>query len=166
MIRPERPDDFDVIRELNRAAFNGDDEARLVDRLRSDGLVVASLVAEHAGELIGHICFSELPIRTANGSIAAVSLAPMAVRPGRQRTGVGSRLVRAGLEACRATHAAVLVLGHADYYPRFGFSAELARRIASPFSGPSWMVLELKPGALAGIEGSVQYPAAFGILEH
>ncbi len=166
MIRPERPDDLEAIRSVNRLAFGGDGEARLVDRLRADGLAVASLVAEQGGELVGHILFSELPIRTASGSIPAVSLAPMAVRPGLQRQGIGSSLVRAGLEACRARGAkAALVLGHETYYPRFGFSAQLGRRVASPYSGPSWMALELEPGALDGVSGAVQYPAAFGILE-
>ena len=164
----ETPDHLDGIRNVNRLAFGGEDEVKLVDRLRADGLVVASLVALRDGEVAGHILFSELPIRRSDGGvIPAASLAPMAVHPRLQRVGVGSLLVRAGLEVCRAKgKEAVLVLGHPGYYPRFGFSVELGRRVQSPYSGDSWMALELKRGALEGISGSVQYPAAFGLLEH
>jgi putative acetyltransferase len=93
-----------------------------------------------------------------------VSLVPLAVRPDRQGRGIGSRLVAAGLALLRERGwAAVVVLGHARYYPRFGFSAELARKLASPFPGEAFMALELVPGALAGGAGSVGYPAAFGV---
>lgn len=165
----EAPEHLEGIRAVNRAAFGGEDEVKLVDRLRADGLVVASLVALRHGDVAGHILFSELPIRR-DGSgpeLPAASLAPMAVHPRIQRVGVGSLLVRAGLEVCRAKgKVAVLVLGHASYYPRFGFSTELGKRVRSPYSGDSWMALELQPGALQGVTGSVQYPVAFGLLEH
>lgn len=167
----EAPQHLEGIRNVNRLAFGGEDEANLVDRLRAEGLVVASLVALRDGEVAGHILFSELPIRRSDGGvIPAASLAPMAVHPRLQRVGVGSLLVRAGLEVCRAKGKdVVLVLGHPAYYPRFGFSAELGRQIQSPYSEPgrdSWMALELRAGALHGVTGSVQYPAAFGLLEH
>ena len=163
----ERPEHHEGIRSVNRLAFGGEDEAQLVDRLRADGLVIASLVALRDGEVAGHILFSALPIHTATGELPAASLAPMAVHPRIQRVGVGSLLVRAGLELCRAKGMkVVLVLGHPGYYPRFGFSVALGRRVKSPYSGDSWMALELEPSALNGIEGSVQYPAAFGLLEH
>ena len=164
----EAPQHLEGIRAVNRAAFGGDDEVKLVDRLRNDGLVVASLVALRAGEVCGHVLFSELPIRLdAGGELPAASLAPMAVHPRIQRVGVGSLLVKAGLEVCRAKgKKAVLVLGHASYYPRLGFSAELGKRVKSPYAGDSWMALELEPKALEGISGSVQFPVAFGLLEH
>lgn len=165
----EGPQHLDGIRNVNRLAFGGEDEVKLVDRLRADGLVVASLVALRDGEVCGHILFSELPIRRSDSGalIPAASLAPMAVHPRLQRVGVGSLLVRAGLEVCRAKGKdVVLVLGHPGYYPRFGFSVELGRQVQSPYSGDAWMALELKRGALEGILGSVQYPAAFGLLEH
>ena len=94
----------------------------------------------------------------------ALSLAPLAVLPGYQRQGVGSALVRRALEeARRQGHAAVLVLGHADYYPRFGFSAGKAAGVACPFgdAGPHWMALELVSGALEGVRGRAVYPPAF-----
>ena len=81
-----------------------------------------------------------------------------------QRRGIGSALVRAGLDAVReAGYRAVIVLGHPEYYPRFGFSPELAEKLASAFSGNAFMALELVPGALRGTRGKVTYPAAFGV---
>jgi putative acetyltransferase len=161
-IREEAPADFAAIHELNRLAFGQDDEAALVDRLRAEGLVVASLVAVEDGTVTGHILFTRLPIDTPAGTVAAVALAPMAVRPERQRQGIGSALVRAGVEVCRALgERIVIVVGHPEYYPRFGFSAELAGPLRSPYSGPACMALELAPGALAGIAGDIRYPDAF-----
>ena len=167
MIRPETPADFPVVFEVNRRAFGRDAEAVLVDALRDGGYVEVSLVAEVAGEVVGHILFSRLPIRAAAGTVGAVSLAPMAVLPGHQRKGVGSGLVRAGLEACRAGgHGIAVVLGHPAFYPRFGFAPELAERLESPFGGgEAWMAVELVPGALAGVEGRVEYPPPFLAFE-
>jgi putative acetyltransferase len=165
-IREETAEDHAGIREINRLAFEGDDEALLVDRLRSEGLVVASLVAAVKARVVGHILFSRLPVETPNGTIDAVALAPMAVRPEMQRNGIGSLLVRRGLDVCRERGEAIaVVLGHPGYYPRFGFSAALAQRLTSPFSGDAFMALELMPGALDGVTGTVRYPEAFGLAE-
>jgi putative acetyltransferase len=166
VIREETPEEFDAIRSLNRLAFGGNFEAELVDRLRSAGVVVLSLVAVENDEIVGHILFSALPIETKQGVIEAVSLAPMSVNPKLQRQGIGSALVRQGLEICRERgQSIVVVLGHPGYYPRFGFSAELARNLHGPFSGEAWMALELRPGALDTVKGMVRYPEAFGVLE-
>lgn len=164
-IRLETPADRDAVFQVNRAAFGQDDEAVLVDALRAGGYGRMALVAEVGGEIVGHIFFSDLPIQTEQGTASALSLAPMAVAPAYQRRGIGSALVRAGLDACRtAGHRIVVVLGHADFYPRFGFSAKLAEPLSSPFSGrASWMAAELVPGALAGVSGGVQYAPPFGI---
>jgi putative acetyltransferase len=127
------------------------------------------LVAVEAGQVIGHILFSELPIQTVDGVVAAVSLAPMAVRPEWQRRGVGSALVREGLRKCfERGKAAAIVLGHPTYYRRLGFSSALALHLESPFSnaGEAWMAAELRPGALANVAGVVTYPAAFGLVKH
>ena len=165
-IREETPADYDAIREVNRLAFWGDAEGQLIDRLRAEGLMIASLVAEVDGRVVGHILFSEVVIETDGAKLRAAALAPMAVRPEWQRRGIGSALVRRGLEICgERGHATVLVVGHPDYYPRFGFSAELARRLSSPFSGDAFMALELRPGALEGVTGTVQYPEAFNAAE-
>lgn len=165
VVRPEEPGDRAAIYAVNRAAFGQDDEAELVDRLREDGLVIASLVAcEGAdGEITGHILFSELPIDTETRTIRATALAPMAVLPAFQRRGVGSALVRAGLEACRDRGIeAVVVLGHPEYYPRFGFSAETAKCLRAPYSGEAFMALELTPGVLQDVDATVRYPPALG----
>ena len=163
-IRAETSADCGAIATLNNAAFGGEDEAGIVDRLRADGLVIASLVAEEKREIVGHILFSELPIETGGHLIRGAALAPMAVVPSHQRHGIGSRLVRSGLKACRAQGVElVVVLGHPDYYPRFGFTAELAQHLRAPFSGPVFMALELETGILDGVEGVALYPDAFGL---
>jgi putative acetyltransferase len=165
--RPETSQDRVDIRNVNQAAFGGGDEANLVDALREDSLVEVSLVAELDNQIVGHILFSRVTIITNTGMVEAVSLAPMAVLPSYQRQGIGSRLVDAGLEACRKQgHRIVLVLGHPEFYPRFGFSAKLAQPLESPFgSGEAWMALELVPDALDGVAGRVKYPPPFGVFE-
>lgn len=163
-VREETPADLESIREINRQAFGREDEARLVDVLRDGGYVRLSLVAEEGGRIVGHILFSDLPIVTQATTLHALALAPLAVLPERQRQGIGSRLVREGLRTCaEAGHRVVIVLGHADYYPRFGFSAQLAEQLKAPFAGPSFMALELVPEALAGVVGEVRYPPSFGL---
>jgi putative acetyltransferase len=162
VIRLETPADHDAVREVNRLAFGRDDEARLVDALREGGFARVSMVAEVDSEVVGHILFSDLPIVTPHGIVEALALAPMAVVPSHQRQGVGSLLAREGLRLCRESgHRIVVVLGHPEFYPRFGFSAGLAERLRSPFSGPAFMAVELTPGALEGIEGEVRYPPPF-----
>src|SRR5439155_1954228 len=121
---------------------------------RDGGYVRLSLVAVQAGQVIGHLLFSELHIRTATQPVLALALAPLAVLPGFQRHGVGTLLMREGLRFCRsAGHRIVVVVGHPEYYPRFGFSGRLAEPLVSPFASPSWMALELEPGALRGVAG-------------
>ena len=165
LIRPESVEDGDAIRHVHRVAFGGSAEATLVDRLRNDGLVVVSLAAVEANQIVGHILFSRLPIHTSTVVISAVALAPMGVIPDRQRQGIGSALVREGLRECRAAgERIVIVLGHPEYYPRFGFSSALASRLRSPFSRNAFMARELESGALAGVSGEVRYPPAFDLV--
>jgi putative acetyltransferase len=164
VIGGETPDDIEAIAALNRAAFGGEEEVRIIDRLRRDGLFALSLVERDDGAIVGHILFSKLDVTVDGRAVPAVALAPMAVEPTRQRAGIGSRLVRQALHMLKDRGwEAVIVLGHPDYYPRFGFSAALAAKLAAPFSGAAFMALELKPGALAGASGAVRYPRAFRI---
>ena len=160
-IRSETPPDLNDIRSVNEEAFRRAAEADLVDALRDGGHVLASLVAETHPGVVGHILFSRLPIKQGDRELEAAALAPVAVRAAWQRQGVGSALVRAGIAQCReAAVPAIVVLGHPDYYPRFGFSATLAKPLQAPFSGPAFMALELVPGVLVH-GGSVRYPSAF-----
>ena len=159
MIRYARPADHAAIAALTQAAFGQPDEARLIERLRADEDVLFELVAVENADVVGHILFSRL---WADRAEMYAALAPMSVRPGLQRAGHGSALVRTGLEYLREFGAhGVLVLGHRDYYPRFGFAAETAARVTSPFSGhPSFMAKALEPGAFDA-PVSVAYPDAF-----
>ncbi|QWP79099.1 N-acetyltransferase [Lysobacter sp. K5869] len=163
-IQEETKEQRAQVHALNRAAFGRADEADLVERLRADGLVRLSLVAVEDDDVVGHILFTELPTRLDGRAVKTVALAPMAVDPRLQRGGVGSALVREGLaRLAREGCEAVVVLGHPAFYPRFGFSAQLAAKLASPFAGEAFMALELVDGALRGEAGSVRYPPAFGI---
>jgi putative acetyltransferase len=164
-LREERFDDHAAVRAVVAAAFGRPDEAALVDRLREDGAVALSLVAEEAGEVVGHLLFTPLPLVGPERTIAAAALAPLSVAPGRQGRGIGSALVREGLARLAGRGVpAVVVLGHPGYYPRFGFRPDLAARLVAPFSGDALMALELAPGALVGCEGfEVRYASAFGI---
>ena len=165
LIREEIPGDYDAVRELNHTAFEGEAEAQLVDRLRSDGAVIVSLVAVEDCDIVGHILFSDLLIETDQAVLHAVSLAPMAVAPKFQRRGIGSALVRHGLAVClERGKSVVVVLGHPEYYPRFGFSTELAKSLRGPYSGDAWMALGLIPDALDGVQGTVRYPKAFDVF--
>ncbi|MBI1187750.1 MAG: GNAT family N-acetyltransferase [Alphaproteobacteria bacterium] len=165
IIRDAEPDDAIAIRAIVASAFGRSDEALLVDQLRADGDAFIELVAEDEadGDLLGHILFSPLAIDRPEGTVTALALAPVAARPDRQKQGIGAALIRAGIEQARfAAIPAIILVGHPGYYPRFGFSAKAAESLDAPFSGPSFMALELVPGVLeAG--GSVRYAAAFGI---
>ena len=166
LVRVEAVGDEEAVRQVNRRAFGAEAEGRLVDELRAGGYARLSLVAEDHGRIVGLILFSDLPIGAPGGIENALALAPLAVEPGRQRQGVGSALTREGPRRCRELgHRIVVVLGHADYYPRFGFAARLAEPLHCPFhSGPALMALELVPGALQGVSGELQYPPPFHIL--
>jgi putative acetyltransferase len=159
-VRPATAADHAAIRRVEAAAFGRDDEADMVEAARAEGAALVELVEEQDGEIVGHILFSRMSVTPAR---FIAGLAPVAVAPQAQGRGIGDALCRAGIEAARALGAeAVVVLGHPDYYPRFGFSAEAARWLASPYAGsPAFMALELTPGVLAA-PMKVDYPAAFG----
>jgi putative acetyltransferase len=165
-IRPEVQADYGAVFDLDVAAFEGDEEARLVGRIRSsEGFDPRlSLVAEREGRIVGHVVLSRIVIQAPDRDVPALALAPVAVLPAFQRMGIGSSLIRAALTAAASIgYGAVIVLGHPDYYPRFGWVPASGYGIAAPFSVPdrAFMALELVEGALDGIEGTVVYAAAF-----
>ena len=163
-IRPEQPGDEPGIVEVNRAAFGQPEEAALVDKLREVADPYISLVAARDDRVIGHILFTPVSIRGEHDRSEAIGLGPMAVHPDNQRCGIGSELVRAGLDECaRRSYPVVFVLGHPEYYPRFGFrpAPPLGLRFRSPDFDAAFMVAELDTGALAGRRGWVEYLPAF-----
>lgn len=165
-IRPETAADHGEIRKANKKAFGGKSESKLVDAVRESDFFVPelSLVADAGGKVVGHILFTPVSIVEGEKEFPALALAPMCVLPEFQNKGIGSLLVRRGLEECaRLGHKLVVVLGHPGYYPRFGFVPAGERGLKLPFEAPAeaFMVLELAPGALAGVSGTVEYPEPF-----
>jgi putative acetyltransferase len=164
-VRPERLDDVAAIRTLHELAFGGAVEAGIVDALRARGKATLSLVAVDGHRVVGHILFSPVTIASGGKERPALGLGPMAVLPAHQRQGIGSLLVRAGLEACRdAGHGCVVVLGHPTYYPRFGFEPASGCGVAweHPVPDEAFMLLELRPGVLGSRGGVVRYQPEFG----
>jgi len=127
-VRDESSEERGAIRSIHEAAFGRPDEADLVGRLHDEGVVLASLVAELEERMVGHILFSRMWIETDTGIVSAVALAPLAVLPEQQRQGIGGRLIWHGVHRLRGRgEQTVIVVGHPDYYPRFGFSTDKAR---------------------------------------
>lgn len=166
-IRRERSEDYAAVRGIVEAAFETAAEANLVDALREQASPYVSLVAEEDGVVVGHILFTPVTLDTDPG-IFAMGLAPMVVIPERQRSGIGSALVTAGLAACRELGArACVVLGHPEYYPRFGFVASTQFGFRSEYDVPDevFMAMELEAGVLAGKSGTIAYHSAFQALD-
>lgn len=160
-IRYARAADHSAIGEILDAAFGSAAERRIVERLRADAESMFELVALKDGELVGCIMFSRL---WADSMHLYSALAPLAVRPDVQRKGIGSALTLRGLEAARHFDAAaVLVLGHPEFYPKFGFSADATGKVSAPYSGnPAFMGIALVDGALDE-PLMVAYPDAFSV---
>ncbi|MBM4000274.1 MAG: N-acetyltransferase [Planctomycetes bacterium] len=158
--RPEHVSDHDAVRQINTQAFGGASEALLVDRLRGcPGSI--SLVATVADAVVGHILFTAATVVGKDTRVAG--LGPMAVDPLRQRRGIGSAMVLRGLDECRrAGYGAVVVVGHAEYYPRFGFRRGSSFGLRCQFDVPDevFMATELRPGVLSS-GGELQYDPAF-----
>ena len=174
-IRAERLNDIPAIYQVNVAAFGRKSEADLVDRLRGGGSTF-SFVAVEGKQLVGHIFFSLVEIGQSRGSVEEadrmedsgfLGLAPVAVLPDYQGQGIGSLLIRHGLQACeRLGFKAVVVLGSPKFYPRFGFipAKEKALSCEYPVPDEAFMVLELQKGALDGWVGLVKYRSEFNDL--
>lgn len=167
IIRDEGSDDFPAVYDINTRAFETDAEARLVNTLRRKARPVVSLVALREDTILGHIMFSPVQIDEEAAGGRTMGLAPMAVHPDAQRQGIGSRLVQAGLDACRALRTElVFVLGFPEYYQRFGFkpAADSGFHYPDPRLDDSFLVLELTKGAASGLSGEVRYHPAFDNL--
>jgi putative acetyltransferase len=166
MIRCETVVDIPAIRAVNEAAFEGCVEADIVDALRREADPFISLVAERNGQVVGHICFSPVTVGDAGESNGCIGLGPMAVLPALQNTGIGSCLVAAGLDECRRRQQSLVVLvGHAAFYPRFGFRPASSLGLTCEYDVPDdvFMALRLDDRALPG--GRVRYHRAFGSVE-
>jgi putative acetyltransferase len=166
VIRPECIADVAAIRAVHEAAFPTPAEANLVDRLRQSANARISLVAEDEGRVVGHVLFSPVAIVADEvGQTIGLGLAPLAVLPERQRRGIGSRLVIEGLAECRRQRQPfIVVLGHTDYYPRFGFERASRRGIRNEYGADeAFMVLELRPQSLPAV-GLAKYGAEFAEL--
>ncbi len=158
-LRPATPADHPSIRRVHIDAFSGTDEADIIEQLREDGDALVEIVAENEDGIAGHVMFSRM--LSQNGTRFA-ALGPLAVSTAHQSEGIGGELSRAGIEQCRALGmGALCVLGHPTYYPRFGFSAEAAKRFDAPYARPAFMAMELIPGTLDR-GGIVRYAPAFG----
>ena len=163
LIREESPEDVAAIHRINAAAFDTEAEANLVDALRTQHAIIISLVAEENAVPVGHILFSPVTLLPPTEHKLA-ALAPMAVLPDYQRHGIGSALVRSGIEACRKLgYDGIIVLGHPHYYPRFGFVPASQFKLRTEYDVPDevFMAMELKKGALAGMDALVQFHPAF-----
>lgn len=161
-IRPEAPGDAQVIYRLTQAAFrdmpfsDGDEQA-LVDRLRQDGDLTLSLVAEDADRIVGHIAFS--PVTISDGGANWYGLGPVSVWPQLHGNGIGSALVRRGIADMRAIGAqGIVLLGSPEYYSRFGFVHD--PRLAYPGPPPEYFQCLLLDGPMP--QGTVTYAQAFG----
>lgn len=164
IIRQETQEDHQAVYALNTLAFGQSNEAQLVDKLRVSEAFVPelSLVAISHEKVVGHILLTKISIIPHN--TVSLALAPMAVMPGHQRQGVGEALIQHGLLKARDLNfSSVIVLGHAEYYPKFGFLPAEKWGIRAPFEVPSeaFMALELVKGGLANAAGVVKYPKEF-----
>lgn len=164
-IRHEVASDVDAVRRVNLAAFDHAMEADLVDTLRRTCRASLSLVAELDGQVVGHILFTPASLDTGGGLIEGMALAPMAVLPPLQRKGIGSRLVEEGLQILRDTACPfVILVGHADYYPRFGFEPASRHGLECQWEGvpdEAFMVAILDSARLEGVSGVARYRDEF-----
>lgn len=172
-IRQEVQSDHAAVQRLIAAAFrtealSDNTEHELVARLRNapDFVPELSLVATSEGTIIGHILLSKIVVRSAVADHPALALAPLSVLPAKQGKGVGGALIKRAHEVALALgYGGIILLGHAGYYPRFGYRQLNTFGITLPFAVPAenCMAIALTPEAFAGVTGEVVYPPAFGL---
>jgi putative acetyltransferase len=163
LIRNEQLHDVSAIRHVNERAFNGFAEANLVELIRAAEKAIISFVAIDNENVVGHILFSRVTVGFNPHNIQALGLAPMAVLPEYQRQGIGSELVRRGLEECRRQgFDLVFVLGHTKFYSRFGFTRASVYGFDNEYNADeSFMVLELRDNKLNTASGMVKFQPEF-----
>jgi len=164
-IRPEQPKDILSVHAVNESAFGQPTEANLVDTLRTACPDALSLGAVSDDQVVGHILFTPVTINSDELKVKGMGLAPMAVLPDCQRQGIGSRLVKAGMEILRQRHCPLLiVLGHPEYYPRFGFVPASRHGILCQWPDvpdEAFMVLILDNTILSKVSGTARYREEF-----
>lgn len=163
-VREEQASDLAAIRDLNERAFGQAREANIVDALRSHGAAMLSLVALADGRVVGHIMYSPIII---DGKVSGAALGPMAVLPEYQCKGVGSELVKCGSERLKKHGCPfIIVLGHAEYYPRFGFRPASAHGVRCEWEVPDnvFMLLILDEDKMCGASGLAKYRDEFSIV--
>jgi len=164
-VRPAEGADVEAIRRIHLSAFPTALEADLVEQLRQDGDLVISLVAEQAGEPIGHIALSRMKVEGDGLTYRSLGLGPVGVVRSMQGSGAGSALIEAAKAIAQATgEELIFLLGEPEYYRRFGFTAETARPFRSPYAGPYFMALALQPGFAPPAMGKADYARAFGAV--
>ena len=165
MIRDEESRDTEAIRELLEAAFESPIEAAIVDKLRLTCEERVSLVAINDDSVVGHILFTPVTIETAKREVRGFGLAPMAVLPDFQRSGIGSTLVRAGIERLQQANCPfVVVVGHPAYYPRFGFVPASQYGVRCEWGGvpdDAFMIRVLQPSVVPTLAGLARYRPEF-----
>lgn len=164
-IRQEQRDDIATVHTINEQAFGQPEEANIVDRLRESCEHLLSLVATRGEQTVGHILFSPVTIEDGGQTIEGMGLAPMAVLPEYQGQGIGTALVHAGLDALRDSgRSFVIVVGHPEYYPRFGFEVAAKHNIECQWEGvpdEAFMILVLDKFVMKGVSGVARYRDEF-----
>jgi putative acetyltransferase len=163
-IREEGPNDVAAIRDLNRRAFGQDQEGNIVDALRANGAALLSLVATLKHQVVGHIMYSPISV---GDNVMGAALGPMAVLPEFQRQGIGSKLIEVGNRKLKdAGCPFIIVVGHADYYPRFGFRSASKHGIKCEWQVPddAFMLLVLDEAQMAGVSGLAKYRHEFSTV--
>lgn len=164
VVRAETTEDYPAVRQVNELAFGRSAEALLVDKLRAVANPQISLVAVRDGQVVGHVFFSPVSIESSDFASLVLALGPLAILPEHQKQGLGSQLAREGLQECQRIGCnVVVVLGHPEYYPRFGFVPARQKGLSCEYPVPDevFMVAELKPEALDGLRGLVKYRPEF-----
>ncbi len=160
-LREERPGDVAAIRDVNKRAFGQNQEGNIVDALRSNGAALLSLVATLNGRVVGHIMYSPVSV---DGEVTGAALGPMAVLPEHQRQGIGSKLIETGNHKLQdAGRPFIIVVGHAEYYPRFGFRPASAYGIKCEWEVPDdvFMLLVLDEAKMRTVSGLAKYRHEF-----